>query len=137
MAKPKWNTRRRTCFDGSILQKICTQAHEPGRLVVQNTQPSEDIILQRNRDLRNSPGAIRDLSFGRWIATIPEITLLEWTKKYPELQKGAPSRDRQRKLMQLLSDPANRHLLVQDPTAKSATKYHEVLAPCRSQPTAN
>ncbi|MGD9168557.1 MAG: hypothetical protein PVI97_00670 [Candidatus Thiodiazotropha sp.] len=113
-------------IDGAIVQKIATQAHEPGRLYVQNTQPSEDLILERNQKLRNNPGALKDLSFGRQIASVPAIVMSEWMKTYPELRGGAPSKDRQRKLMQLLSDPANRKYLVQDSTAKSATKYHQI-----------
>jgi len=35
------------------------------------TQPTEDLILARNERLRNDPGALRDLSFGRQVASIP------------------------------------------------------------------
>ena len=44
------------------------------------TQPTEDIILERNAELRKNPGAINDLgkgseggTWGRQIASIPEI----------------------------------------------------------------
>jgi len=44
------------------------------------TQPSEGIILDRNKELRNNPGVIKDLgangkgeSWGRQVASIPEI----------------------------------------------------------------
>lgn len=45
------------------------------------TQPTEDLILERNAKLRSMPGAIHDLgaqsgeSFGRLVATIPIIGL--------------------------------------------------------------
>ena len=35
------------------------------------TQPTEDLILARNEQIRNSPGTLRDLSFGRQVASIP------------------------------------------------------------------
>jgi len=42
------------------------------------TQPSESIILERNKQLRNAPGAIKDLgaessTWGRQLASIPFI----------------------------------------------------------------
>jgi hypothetical protein len=43
------------------------------------TQPTEKIILERNAQLRNNPGALHDLgaqsgeSFGRMVASIPFI----------------------------------------------------------------
>lgn len=44
----------------------------------QTTQPSEQIILERNQRLRKDDGAaLRDLSFGRQVASIPFITW-EW-----------------------------------------------------------
>jgi hypothetical protein len=35
------------------------------------TQPTEQMILERNQNLRNSPGTLKDLSFGRQLASIP------------------------------------------------------------------
>ena len=44
------------------------------------TQPAEDLILNRNAELRKNPGVIRDLgaqgsggTWGRQVASIPEI----------------------------------------------------------------
>jgi hypothetical protein len=43
------------------------------------SQPTEDLILARNADLRNNPGVIQDLgaqsgdTWGRQVASIPEI----------------------------------------------------------------
>lgn len=39
----------------------------------EQTQPTEDLILARNKELRNNPGALNDLSFGRKVADIPMI----------------------------------------------------------------
>jgi hypothetical protein len=126
VTKRQWTTSHRSSIeDGGIVQKIVTQAHEPGRLYVQNTQPTEQMILERNKRLQDTPGAIKDLSFGRWLGSIPSRVFLEWQKKYPELRAGAPSKQRQKRIMELLSRPENRAYLVQDPTRKSATKYHQ------------
>ena len=50
-----------------------------GVLTHKTSQPSEDIILQRNAELRKNPGVIQDLgkqsgsTFGRQVASIPFI----------------------------------------------------------------
>lgn len=51
------------------------------------TQPTEDLILDRNKELRKNPGAIQDLgkqgtegTWGRQVATIPE-NLLIWASR--------------------------------------------------------
>ena len=51
-----------------------------GVLTHKQTQPTEDIILARNAELRKNPGAIHDLgaqgkdgTWGRLLASIPEI----------------------------------------------------------------
>ena len=52
---------------------------EGDTLVHKTTQPTEDIILERNKELRKNPDAIKDLgeqsgeSFGRLVASIPII----------------------------------------------------------------
>jgi hypothetical protein len=52
------------------------------------TQPTEDLILERNRELRNNKGAVQDLgsqggisTWGRQIASIP---LILWDKAIRE-----------------------------------------------------
>lgn len=133
--KTQWTTSRRSSVeDGGIVQQVVTQAHEPGRLYVSNTQPTEQLILERNKRLRDTPGAVKDLSFGRWLGSIPSRVFLEWQKKYPELRAGAPSKLRQKRIMELLSRPENRMYLVQDTTAKSATKYHQPGLPAKDEP---
>jgi len=49
--------------------------HQPHTGVVshETTQPSEDLILERNAELRKNPGALKDMSFGRQVASIPII----------------------------------------------------------------
>jgi hypothetical protein len=59
-------------FDGVMQSKLHYQDHED-KLYHQVTQPSESLILERNKRLRNNPGALGDLSFGRQLASIPFI----------------------------------------------------------------
>ena len=61
-----------------IRSDVHYQAHT-GELTHKTSQPSEDIILQRNAELRKNPGVIQDLgkqsgsTFGRQVASIPFI----------------------------------------------------------------
>jgi len=66
-------------MSGVILSKLHYQDHED-RLYHETSQPSEDAILERNAQLRNNVGAIRDLgegqeggTWGRQVASIPFI----------------------------------------------------------------
>jgi len=66
-------------MDEVIRSKFHFQEHT-GILTKEMTQPTEDIILERNAELRKNPGALRDLgegseggSWGRQIASIPEV----------------------------------------------------------------
>lgn len=67
--------------DEVIRSDIHYQEHT-GVLTHKTTQPTEDIILTRNAELRKNPGVIRDLgagspggSWGRNVASIPFIML--------------------------------------------------------------
>lgn len=42
-----------------------------GEYVTTLEQTNRDIILERNRELRKNHGALKDLTFGRQVATIP------------------------------------------------------------------
>ena len=68
-------------MEGVIRSEMCMDP-ATGELTHKQTQPSEDIILARNAELRKNPGAIQDLgaqskgnggTWGRQIASIPEI----------------------------------------------------------------
>ena len=76
------------------------------------TQPSESIILERNAELRKDPGAIKDLSFGRWVGTIPLNDYEALCRKYPELKHG-DGKQRQTCLMKILNSVEGRKYLVQ------------------------
>ena len=65
--------------DNTILQKFHFQEHTEVLTSIL-TQPTEDIILARNAELRKNPGVINDLgkgseggTWGRQLASIPEI----------------------------------------------------------------
>lgn len=58
------------------------------KLVRALTQPSENLILERNSELRKNPGVMRDLSFGRLLATIPFNDIEALRRKYPVLKFG-------------------------------------------------
>ncbi len=66
-------------MDEVIRSSVHFQEHT-GELTHKTTQPTEDIILARNAELRKNPGSIRDLghgseggTFGRQLASIPVI----------------------------------------------------------------
>jgi len=49
------------------------------------TQDSGAMILERNSQLRNNPDALKDLTFGRQVMTIPLADYEMLRRKYPEL----------------------------------------------------
>jgi len=66
-------------MNGAIKSDVHYQEHT-GVLTHKQTQPTEDIILSRNSELRKNAGVIRDLgagqeggSWGRQVASIPII----------------------------------------------------------------
>ena len=65
-------------MDQVIRSDIHYQEHT-GELTHKTSQPTEDLILARNAELRKNPGVIKDLgtqsgeSFGRQVASIPFI----------------------------------------------------------------
>lgn len=80
-------------MDEVIRSDIHFQAHT-GEMTHKQTQPTEDIILDRNQELRRNPGVIRDLgsndgeSYGRQVASIPFIMFEEAIRDGYELNKG-------------------------------------------------
>ena len=72
-------------MNGVIRSDVHYQEHSQ-TLTHVTTQPTEDLILARNAELRKNPGSLHDLgaqsgeSFGRCCATIPMIGL-EWAKR--------------------------------------------------------
>ena len=67
-------------MDDVIKSKI--QMDNDGVMYHETSQPSEDTILERNKELRKNPGVIQDLGsrseggvWGRQVASIPYIVL--------------------------------------------------------------
>jgi len=72
--------------NGIVKSELFFQEHT-AELVHRTTQPTEDLILTRNSELRKNVGAIRDLgskseggTWGRQVASIPFIKLQEAVK---------------------------------------------------------
>ena len=70
-------------FDGVFQSKLHYQEHT-GVLTHEVTQPSEDLILNRNAEMRKNPGILHDLggqdggktksqTWGRWLCSIPNV----------------------------------------------------------------
>jgi len=59
-------------MDAVIKSRYHYQPHT-GVVSHETTQPSEQLILERNAELRKNPGAVKDMSFGRQVASIPII----------------------------------------------------------------
>ncbi len=56
--------------NGVILSEVVLEGNT---LTHKTSQPTEQLILARNAELRKNPGVLRDLSFGRQLASIPMI----------------------------------------------------------------
>jgi hypothetical protein len=98
-------------------------------LTARQTQPTEDLILSRNAELRKMPGALRDIgegseggSFGRQIASVP-IIMFEKAKRDGFDLSNTDSKIAGSEMHRFLQTNEGRMCLVQDSTAKSSTKY--------------
>lgn len=70
-------------FDGVLLSKF---KMEGGTLVRKQTQPSREMILDHNAELRKNEGALNNLSFAGLELNIPLLDLTVLQKKYPALK---------------------------------------------------
>jgi len=101
-------------YDGVIKQEF---ELEDGVMHAITTQPTEDIILNRNAELRKNPGVIKDLevdgeTFGRLLCTIPEIMFTKAIKDGYQLR--CPDADiRSKELNRFLRSPEGKLCLVQ------------------------
>ena len=97
-------------FDGLFHQKIAT---EDGITHKVTTQPNEDIILERNNELRKNRDALRDLSFGRKMADIP-FNIYESAKRsgYDLDNKDRTIADRE--MLRFLQTPMGRACMVRE-----------------------
>jgi len=108
----QWGTARRVSYDGVFKQEVATQAHEPGRVVVNTTQPDKHLILERNKQIRQNK-LERDLSFGRHVACIPVEDLEVLKRKFPELT-ARDGHTRTRMWARILKSPEYKKYLVVD-----------------------
>lgn len=104
-------------FDGVIKSEFKV---EQGHLVHKQTQPTENLILERNQELRKNPGALRDLgegqeggTWGRQLACIPTIKFYKAIKDgYDFLNKD--SKIANREMMRFLLSEDGKECLVRD-----------------------
>jgi len=97
-------------FDGVLKNTIHTSREGYTGVL---TQPTRNLILERNKELRKNPGAIRDLSFGRQAASIPIIDYLALKKKHPILNHP-DARIRSAEMIRVLKLPENSIFHVQE-----------------------
>ena len=85
------------------------------------TQPTEDIILQRNAELRKNPGVIKDLGagdgkggiFGRQVASIP-LNLWEWAVRNGYELNSGDNEHRSKELFRFLKSEKGQTCIVQE-----------------------
>ena len=106
-------------MDEVIRSDIHYQEHT-GVLTHKTTQPTEDLILERNSELRKNPGVIKDLgaqspggTWGRGVASIPFIMYDKALRDGFELNSG-DGKNRSRELFRYLKTEAGKKCLIQE-----------------------
>lgn len=89
----------------------CAHEGRNGRTYATLDQPSRKLILERNAELRKTPGTLKDLSFGRQLASIPLLDYYELQRKFPRLRTD-DVKDRSEEMMRILRMPEYSYLLV-------------------------
>ena len=90
-----------------------------GVLTHKLTQPTEDLILARNAELRKNRGAIRDLgeqsggAFGRQVASIP-MNLFHWAVKNGYDLNNRDSEIAGKEMMRFLQSEKGKPCLIQE-----------------------
>ena len=103
-------------MDEVIRSDIHYQEHT-GVLTHKTTQPTENIILERNAELRKNPGVIQDLgkqsggTFGRQVASIPFIMYEKAIRDGYEINAG-DAEHRQKELFRYLQSEEGKKCLV-------------------------
>jgi hypothetical protein len=89
-----------------IIEREYVSSPSEGRLysrLVMSTS-IRNAILERNQETQRNPGAINDLSFGRWALSVPELDNIYLVKKYPDLNSpDGPTK--QRALAKFMASP--------------------------------
>ena len=106
-------------MDEVIRSDIHYQEHT-GVLTHKTTQPTEDLILERNSELRKNPGVIKDLGaqspggiWGRGVASIPFIMYDKALRDGFELNSG-DGEHRSKELFRYLKTEAGKKCLIQE-----------------------
>lgn len=100
-----------------IRSDIHYQPHT-GVLTHKTSQPTENLILERNAELRKNPGVIQDLgkqsngTFGRMLASIPFIMYEKAMRDGYELNSG-DGEHRSKELFRYLKSDEGKKCLVQ------------------------
>lgn len=88
------------------------------------TQPTEDLILERAKQLRNNPGALQDLgarseegTWGRMVATVPFI-LYQWALKNGYDLNSKDSEIASREMFRFLKSPEGQPCLVREDSVR-------------------
>lgn len=102
--------------DGVFKSEVVFQKHED-KMYHKLTQPSEDIILNRNRELRKNQGAINDFgkgtqTWGRMVASIP-LNMFEKAKRDGYDLESKDAEIAQRELNRYLQSTEGKMCLVQ------------------------
>lgn len=114
-----------TIDDGQFRSRIVDHA-PTGEVGCITEQKDRDVILERNKRLRQNPGALKDLSFGRLVATIPFEDWQQFLKDNPGYRQ-MDKKEREAAIMRFLKfHPIGQACRVQDTQYKSATKFFEV-----------
>jgi len=103
-------------MDEVIRSDIHYQEHT-GVLTHKTSQPTENLILERNAELRKNPGVIQDLgkqsggTFGRQVASIPFIMYEKAIRDGYEINAG-DAEYRQKELFRYLQSEEGKKCLV-------------------------
>ena len=106
-------------MDEVIRSDIIYQEHT-GELHHKTSQPSEDLILNRNAELRKNPGVIKDLgadspggTWGRSVASIPFI-LYDWAIRNGYDLNSKDKEHRSRELFRFLRSEKGKQCIINE-----------------------
>lgn len=106
-------------MDEVIRSDIHFQEHDETLTHVQ-TQPTEELILQRNKELRKNPGVIKDLgeelpggSWGRSVASIPFITY-DWAIRNGFELNSGDAEHRSKELFRFLKTEKGQECIIRE-----------------------
>jgi len=105
---------------------------EGDTLVHKTTQPTEDLILGRNQELRKNPGSMNDLggkgdnSWGRQVASIPIIMFEKAIRDGYQLN-SKDGKHAEKEMFRYLQSPEGRTCLVRDYAIKPRNKSKDII----------